>query len=54
MIDERTDQNDEGNFYEDEADYYYNSALKISTKTGIINLFQILEQLELKESQFRN
>ena len=34
MIEEKQEQNEEGNFYEDEADYYYNSALKISTKTG--------------------
>ncbi len=34
MIDERKDQNNEGNYYEDDADYYYNSALKLSTKDG--------------------
>jgi hypothetical protein len=34
MIDERNNKNDEGNYYEDDADYYYNSALKINTKDG--------------------
>ena len=35
MIEERKDNyQEEGNYYEADADYYYNSALKINTKDG--------------------